>query len=166
MTEYLRRTDEHPDFDTYPSPELHPERPDLNRPELPPARARSEARGTRAAGAVGSAIGSAVSAVRHAPERLQDAGRRFGVIRGRRRERAAGTAREWRDAASERIENIRHVAGERAGEWRRTAEHRLVDVRERASRAVNDYPIQTILAAGAAGLVLGAVLRAWRSHGE
>ncbi len=78
-------------------------------------------------------------------------------------------------AAGDAAERLRRETTARSEEWRETAKARGAELRDRAiagyertraraERLGNDYPAQVVLVAAAAGLVLGAGLRVWRSN--
>ncbi len=109
-----------------------------------PARGSTTAspRLNEAAEAVGSAVGSAVEAVRNLPDRVQDVKERFGVIQGRAQKQAASAAEQWK--------------------WR--AKARVRSARLRTHEFAQEYPLHVIAGVAAAGFVLGFVLRIWRSR--
>jgi hypothetical protein len=88
--------------------------------------------------------------------------------------------RQWyqfdtQQAVGDAAETVRREAEARSREWRATAEVRSAELRDRAvagyertrARAEQlgrDYPAQVVLVAVAAGFVLGAGLRVWRSN--
>ncbi len=105
-------------------------------PEIAPANRKREA-----AESVGTAVGKAVVKVRELPRRVADMKQRFIVISGQRREDAVSSAGELRDNARQKVQQAR----------------------SRAEYLAHEYPLQFILAAGAAAFVLGFALRIWRS---
>jgi ElaB/YqjD/DUF883 family membrane-anchored ribosome-binding protein len=68
--------------------------------------------------------------------------------------------------AKESIESAKEGAREKFSNAKQQAQQKFGEARYRASRlrrrAVNDYPLQLILAAGIGGILAGAGLRAWR----
>jgi ElaB/YqjD/DUF883 family membrane-anchored ribosome-binding protein len=90
---------------------------------------------------VGTAVGKAVGKVRELPRQMAELKERFTVIRGRARESATSTAEEFRQ----------------------NARQRAYQARTRVEQVAHEYPLQFILAVGAAGFVLGFALRVWRS---
>jgi ElaB/YqjD/DUF883 family membrane-anchored ribosome-binding protein len=91
--------------------------------------------------AVGAAMGRAVGKVKDLPRRVSEMKERFTVIRGRGREEALS----------------------RADELKENAKQRVTDARTYAAYYSREYPLQFIAAVGAAGFVLGMILRMWRS---
>ncbi len=144
---------------------LHPSQPRMTEPEreLPeratpshlgriPAPAESP-RLNSAAETVGSALGTAVSSVRHLPDTLQDAKARFTVIRGRKKQDA-------KEVAQEAIGRMRETGAEMKDEARAS----LDQARTRAERLAHEYPLHVIAGAAGLGLLLGIGLRVWRDH--
>ena len=120
---------------------------------LPVGIERVSPRLNQTAESMGSALGAAVSRLRQVPNRLQDAKRRFTVIRGRKQQDA-------RAAADEAIERIREAGVEVKDKARLTVR----DARFRANQYAHHYPLQAIAAAAAFGLLMGVGLRLWRDH--
>jgi ElaB/YqjD/DUF883 family membrane-anchored ribosome-binding protein len=88
---------------------------------------------------VGNAVGKAVNKVRTLPRRVSSMKERFTVIRG------GGTE------------------GASPADMKETARQKIYEARSRARYYAHEYPIQFIASAGAAGFVLGFILRVWRS---
>ena len=135
MSQPVLRTPESPNFDTYPAPTPSADR------LLPEAHARDE-RLNDAAEQIGSNIGRAIRGVRQLPDQLLSLKERFTVIRGR-----------GRRVASEKAQDLKKAAGEQVQRTRR-----------RINGAVNEYPLQVILAAAGVAFLLGVGLRVWRSN--
>jgi len=121
-----------------------------------------------AAESVGSALGTAVSSVRHLPSTLQDAKARFTVIRGRKQ-------RDVQEAAGQTVNRIREasvkVKDEAIGRIREAsatvkdqAREGLEQARTRADNLAYDYPLEFIAGAATFGMLLGMGLRIWRDH--
>lgn len=104
-----------------------------------PAASDTSPRLRNTAESVGNAVGKAVSKVRGLPQRVSSMRDRFTVIRGGGKDSA--TTADMKETARQRIEE----AGSRARYY------------------AHEYPVQFIAAAGAAGFVLGIILRVWRS---
>src|SRR6185312_9773972 len=156
MAEAVPRSSDVPDFDTYPS---SPER------QLPERGTRDgRSRLHEPAIRAGSALGKAVAAIRNAQGRLRTAtGQSSGTISD-----VAGQARS-------RAEEIGQVAAQRTREWsetvrektfelRRQAQNGLYRARLESARATREYPVQVALGAGAAGFLLGVMLRIRRAY--
>lgn len=81
-----------------------------------------------------------------------------GTVRDKTRqwgEAASAAAEEWRQAAAERVQDIRSQA--RTGYYR---------ARLRANQVVREYPLHVVLTAGVVGFLLGVGIRIWRSNRE
>lgn len=138
------RTDDLPNFDTYPGPE-----------------SRQTAAGgstlESAAEQIGDTVGRALRAARELPDRadqlraeLRD---RFTVVRGGRGASLGDKASDLKDAAQEKLEQGK----ERATRLARQA-------RVRASRLADEQPLRIVLGVFIAGVIAGVALRLWRSH--
>jgi ElaB/YqjD/DUF883 family membrane-anchored ribosome-binding protein len=113
----------------------------------------------------GTIAGEAVALVRQVRHALGD--REGGGAVGRIRDlRASATDRvqELRRAAEGRAREWRRVAQEKAGNLREQARSRYEQARARAEQAGRDHPLQMVVAAGAAGFLLGAALRRRKAH--
>lgn len=110
-----------------------------------------------AAETVGSALGTAVTRVKHLPDRLQDAKSRFIVISGRKGRDVKQEVTEAADEAINRIRDVSSEVGDQAREGLRQA-------RTRAERLVHEFPLEFIASAAGFGVLLGIVLRIWRDH--
>ncbi len=106
----------------------------------------------RVGNAVGEAIGNLKSKVRSGMQVVSDRSRDAGETIG-----------DITDSAQERARELSQQARIRADEFRRTARRQLRNARVAANRAANEHPIETILAIGGVGLVVGFLLRIWRS---
>jgi len=96
------------------------------------------------------------------------AGNVFAVYRGIRRilkeqKQESGGLGAW---ARERAEEKRRAAVERIGEWRRAAWDKTAELRRRGQNRSREqeYPLHVVLAAGAVGLLFGAVLGVLKVH--
>lgn len=137
-----------PNFDTYPAPSPGPEGVPPER-QLETELPASNERLNRTAENVGTAVGTAVNAVRDLPDRLQDMKQRLKIVRG------AGEP--------SKADEIKVKAKEKADELKETAGRKIDEARSRATHLANQYPIQVILAAGAIAFAVGLILRLWRS---
>ena len=104
-------------------------------PEKPSPRLRGTAE------TVGSAVGKVMNTARDLPRRVAEMKERFTVIRGRTQENAASTAEDLKE----------------------TAKQKARQAQTRVQHYAHEYPLQFIGAVGAAGVVLGIILRVWRS---
>jgi len=104
---------------------------------------------------------------------LDESARKIGWAIGR----IIGTVEEIADRARERFSDAQEHIQEQISDAPDEARRKLDDASNNAQRtlrklryiaarlrhrAVKDYPVQTILAAGVAGVLVGAGLRAWR----
>lgn len=157
MAEAIPRSSDVPDFDTYPSS------PERQLPERGTRDGRSPLH--EPAIRAGSALGKAVVAIRS--------------VQGRLRTRAAGqssgTISDVAGQARSRAEEIGQVAAQRTREWSETVREKTFELRRQArnglyrarlesARATRDYPVQVALGAGAAGFLLGVMLRIRRAY--
>src|SRR3954463_5071722 len=120
-------------------PRLDPERelPEHATPSslgrFPVGPERVNPRLNNAAENMGVALGTAVLRLRAVPNRLQDAKRRFTVIRGRKQQDA-------REVADEAIERIRDASAEMKTKARLT----FRDARFRGNEYAHRYPLEAI----------------------
>jgi ElaB/YqjD/DUF883 family membrane-anchored ribosome-binding protein len=106
---------------------------------------------------------------------LHESARRLGRALGR----IIGTIEEIRDRAAERFKDARHDVQEQMTDVPEEARRSLENARVKAQRTINnlrydairlrhravqEYPLQVILAAGALGILAGAGLRMWREN--
>jgi ElaB/YqjD/DUF883 family membrane-anchored ribosome-binding protein len=137
---------------------------DPNR-ELPPGK--SSPRLNRAAEGLGGTLGKVVnrardlsnqgeqtaSSVKHAAKtKLRDVKQEASETLDAVQQSASAGFRQAIEQVSESAENVRF-----------TANHGARRARERAQHIVREYPLQVIAASAAFGLVVGVLLRIWRS---
>ena len=157
------RTEDFPDFDTYPGAESSPARGErllVVASDVVPG-AESDERDSRlheAAEQIGSTLGRAVRAVQNLPDTMDqartDLSDRLSVIRGgAEREDVAGKVDQVKDLARERLEEVR-----------RRALALTRDARARARHMVDEQPLVVLLGIFVGTFALGAALRIWRSH--
>ena len=139
MADPLKSEDIYIDPDLAPVPPALPGTPP-SFGELPPAPSRLN----NTAGSLGSSVGTAV-------RRLRVVRRRTDVVSPATDE-SSGTMDELKDAAQEHIQD-----------WRDSSRRAIHEFRHHVHRLRYEYPLQTILAFGAVGFVVGAILRTWRS---
>ncbi len=137
------RTDDFPEFDTYPSPE-----------------SQEDAGGSSpqsAAEQLGSTVGRAMRVARELPQRVDqmrvDLRHRMTVIRGGASSSLANKASELKEAAQQKLEDGK----QRAVELARQA-------RERAARITDERPLQVLLGIFAAGFIAGVAFRLRRNR--
>lgn len=159
------RTEETPNFDTYPGPESPATNPAAYVPAGRSAAPANDNRITHAAEQIGSAMGRAVSVARDMPQKIGGELRgRFQVISGQARQRGARSYEELKSAAGEGIDRVKDVAGPKVNQLGTRATEKMHLARNRAERIARDRPVEVILGAFGAAIVLGTALRIWRSN--
>lgn len=117
----------------------------------------------RLAAEVGTIAGQAVALVRQVRETVGERESWKNGI-GDLRASAKNRVQELRRSAEEHAQEWRRLALEKTAELRRQARSRFEEARGRAEQAGRDYPLQTVVAAGAAGFLLGIALRKRKAH--
>jgi ElaB/YqjD/DUF883 family membrane-anchored ribosome-binding protein len=112
---------------------------------------------TSAAQQLGSAMGGALG---NLSSRVRSGLR---VVAGRSKD-AGDALGEMTDTAQERAKELSQQAGIRMDEFRRTAYQRIRSARVALRRTIDERPLESILAIGGMALVIGFVLRVWRSN--
>jgi ElaB/YqjD/DUF883 family membrane-anchored ribosome-binding protein len=168
---------------------MHPTQPLITDPErelpenatpsslghIPTEPEHSNPRLNSAAESIGSALGTAVTGVRHLPNRVEDAKRRFTLIRGRKgqdvKEKMNNAVERAKESSEELLDKARVSGGELLDKARVTGEDlkqqaqvRLEQAQNRAQFYGREYPLQVIGTAAAFGMLMGIVLRIWRDH--
>ncbi len=117
---------------------------------------------------VGALAGQTVALLRDVRKRLQAPGQprddRLSELGAAARAKTLTRIDEIRRQAGEHAEKWRQAALEKTAELRRQARSRYDETRARAQEVARDYPLHVVLAAGAAGFLLGAMLRTWRAN--
>ena len=138
------RTDDFPEFDTYPG---------LESPETPVSGRTLHSTAQQ----IGSTMGRAVRAARELPERVDqlrvDLRDRVVVMPGRGPSAVEEKASQLKEAAQRKLE----AGKQRAAEMARMA-------RTRARRIADEQPLHVLLGVFAAGLIAGVMLRLWRNR--
>ena len=111
---------------------------------------------------VGTIAGQAVALVRKVRETAGREEWKGGI--SDLRASAKGRVQQLRRSAEEHAEEWRRLAVEKTEELRRQARTRYQQARGRAEQVGHDYPLQTVLAAAAAGFLLGIALRLRKAH--
>jgi len=117
----------------------------------------------RLAEEVGTIAGQAVALVRQVRGTLGE------------RKRWKSGIDDFRASAKDRVQELRRSAEAHAEEWRRLALEKTEELRKqartryqhtrvRAEQISRDHPLQTVIAAGATGFLLGIALRRKKAH--
>ena len=159
MTAPLYNSSDVPSFDTYPS----------NQPERLPASGASGGSGLiHRAEQIGTALGSAVSNLRQARLRLQELRDQTAEAAVTRINELAGTTKakiqKFGQTAATRASELSDAVAQKAAHLGDTTKVQYFRARRRANQAVRDYPIHTVVAAGAVGILLGIGIRLWRAN--
>lgn len=85
-------------------------------------------------------------------------------IADRARERFSDAQEHIQEQISDAPDEARRQLGDASNNAQRTLRKLRYNAVRLRHRAVKDYPVQTILAAGVAGVLVGAGLRAWREN--
>jgi ElaB/YqjD/DUF883 family membrane-anchored ribosome-binding protein len=117
----------------------------------------------RLAGDIGAIAGQAVALVRQVRETVGERKRWKSGIDDLRTS-AKGRVQELRRSAEAHAQEWRRLALEKTEELKKQARARYEQTRGRAEQIGRDYPVQTVLAAGAAGFLLGVALRRRKAH--
>jgi ElaB/YqjD/DUF883 family membrane-anchored ribosome-binding protein len=178
MAERIYRSSDIPDLDTYPSapPDRQAGWTDVERSSVERSSVDRPSLEQRAA-ELGAAAGKIVFIVRQTKERVEKLAHQ-GPIRDRvtglaenakvraehLRQVAAARAQEWTHAAQARTTELGRQASEKTADLARQAKSRYFQARDRANQTVREYPVHTVLAAGAVGFLLGVGLRIRRTR--
>lgn len=125
---------------------------------------------------IGTAVGSTVREMKS----------RFRVVKGGAQESISSTTEDLKQRAGETVEQVKQRASEAVQQASSKASEVLDAAKQRASAAMDtartkvsdsmqaarnraaylrdEYPLQVVMGAAAAGFVLGVVLRIWRSN--
>jgi ElaB/YqjD/DUF883 family membrane-anchored ribosome-binding protein len=167
MAESMHNSSDIPNFDTYPS--TPPDRLlDTKSAERSPLEER--------AAELGAAAGRIAVILRQTKENVENLAHHGIYDRVTNlAENAKVRTEELRRTAAARVQEIAHAAQDKATELGIQARDKSVELgkqartnyyraRLRANQTVREYPVQTALAAGAAGLLVGIALRIGRAR--
>ena len=176
MAESVHKSSDIPNFDTYPatpSDELIEykglERPLIDRPSI--ERSSLEER----AAELGAAAGRIALIMRQTKENVENMAQHGIYDRVSRlaenakirteslRRRAGARVQELTHAAQDKAAELSQQAREKTTELGRQARSQYYRTRLKANQTVREYPVETALAAGAAGFLLGVALRIRRA---
>ena len=167
MAEGMHNSSDIPNFDTYPStpPDRMLDTKSVGRSSLEERAAELGA----AAGRIALILRQTKANVEHLAQRgIYDRVTNLA-------ENAMGKTEELRRTAAARAQELAHAAQDKASELGIQARDKSVELgrqartnyyraRLRAKQTVREYPVQTALAAGAAGLLVGIALRVGRAR--
>jgi ElaB/YqjD/DUF883 family membrane-anchored ribosome-binding protein len=167
MAESMHNSSDIPNFDTYPSTP-----PDRLLDTKSVGRSSLEER----AAELGAAAGRIALILRQTKENVENLAQHGIYDRVTNlAENAMAKTEELRRTATARVQEIAHAAQDKASELGIQARDKSVELgrqartnyyraRLRANQTVREYPVQTALAAGAAGLLVGIALRIGRAR--
>ena len=167
MAESMHNSSDIPNFDTYPSTP-----PDRLLDTKSVGRSSLEER----AAELGAAAGRIALILRQTKENVENLAQHeiYDRVTNLAETAKARTEQMRRDATA-RVQEIAHAAQDKAAELGIQARDKSVELgrqartnyyraRLRANQTVREYPVQTALAAGAAGLLVGIALRIGRAR--
>jgi ElaB/YqjD/DUF883 family membrane-anchored ribosome-binding protein len=167
MAEGMHSSSDIPNYDTYPSTP-----PDRLLDTKSVGRSSLEER----AAELGAAAGRVALILRQTKENVENLAQHGIYDRVTNlTENAKVRTEELRRTATARVQEIAHAAQDKAAEVGNQAREKTAELgrqvrtnyyraRLRANQTVREYPVQTALAAGAAGLLLGIALRIGRAR--
>ena len=167
MAESMHNSSDIPNFDTYPStpPERLLDTKSVGRSSLEERAAE-----------LGAAAGRIALILRQTKENVEQLAQHGIYDRVTNlAENAMAKTEELRRMATARAQELSHAAQDKAAEIGNQAREKTVELgrqaknnyfraRLRANQTVREYPVQTALAAGAAGLLVGIALRIGRAR--
>jgi ElaB/YqjD/DUF883 family membrane-anchored ribosome-binding protein len=167
MPESMHNSSDIPNFDTHPSTP-----PDRLLDTKSVGRSSLEER----AAELGAAAGRIALILRQTKENMEDLAQHeiYDRVTNLAETAKARTEQMRRDATA-RVQEIAHAAQDKAAELRNQAREKTVELgrqaknnyyqaRLRAKQTVREYPVETALAAGAVGILVGVALRIGRAR--
>ncbi len=167
MAESMPNSSDIPNFDTYPSTP-----PDRLLDTKSAERSSLEER----AAELGAAAGRIALILRQSKENVENLAQHEIYDRVTNlAETAKARTEQMRRDASVRVQEIAHAAQHKAAELRNQAREKTVELgrqaknnyyraRLKANQTVREYPVETALAAGAVGILVGVALRIGRAR--
>lgn len=182
MAERVHKSSDIPNFDTYPSAPSDEvidyksvESPSMDRTSnATPSLNRSSLE--QRAAELGAAAGKIALIMRQTKENVENLGQHAVYDRVSRlaetakirtenlRRRAGARVQELSHAAQEKAAELSNQAKEKTVELGRQARNNYYQARLKAKQTVREHPVETALAAGAAGLLVGVALRIGRAR--
>lgn len=138
-----------------PLPPALPETPPGELHQKPFVVGEGETPTERVGNAVGEAIGNLSSRVRSGLRAMSGKSREAGEAIG-----------SITDTAQERARELSQEAAIRVDEFRQNTYRRIRQARAAGRRAVNEHPLESLVAIGGMALMVGCLLRIWRSNGD
>jgi ElaB/YqjD/DUF883 family membrane-anchored ribosome-binding protein len=166
MAERMHNSSDVPNFDTYPS--TPPDR-------LLDAKSLTRSSLEERAAELGAAAGRIALILRQTKENVENLAQHEIYDRVTNlAENAKARTEQVRRMAANRVQEVAHAAQDKAAELGDQARERTVELgrlaranyfrtRLKAKQTVREYPVQTALAAGAVGLLVGVALRIGRA---
>ncbi|HEY2116697.1 MAG TPA: hypothetical protein VGJ51_16495 [Candidatus Angelobacter sp.] len=167
MAERIPNTSDIPNFDTYPS--VPPER-------LLDTRSAERSSLEQRAAELGAAAGRIALIMRETKENVEHLAQHGIYDRVKRlaenarirtesvRQRAGARVQELTHAAQNKAAELGNQAREKTVELGRQARNNYYRTRIKANQTVREYPVETALAAGAVGVLIGVALRIGRAR--
>ena len=167
MAESMHNSSDVPNFDTYPS--TPPDR-------LLDTRSAERSSLEERAAKLGAAAGRIALILRQTKENVENLAQHEIYDRVTNlAENAKARTEQMRRDASLRVQEIAHAAQDKAAELGNQAREKTVELgrqaknnyfraRLKANQTVREYPVETALAAGAVGLLVGVALRIGRAR--
>lgn len=130
------------------------------------------ARLNRTAESIGTALGSTVVKMRSGLSLVQSREREIARDLSQRISQQTETlsaavverAEQFGDVAEEKASQLYDVAQQRWNDLNQAARNAVLDARKKATQLRDEHPLELIAAFAAAGFVLGAALKVWRSN--
>jgi ElaB/YqjD/DUF883 family membrane-anchored ribosome-binding protein len=167
MAESMHNSSDIPNFDTYPSTP-----PDRLLDSKSAERSSLEAR----AAELGAAAGKIALIMRQTKESMENLAQHEIYHRvSNLAENARARAEQMRRDATARVQEIAHAAQDKAAELGNQAREKTAELgrqarnnyyraRMKANQTVREHPVETALAAGAVGILIGVALRIGRAR--
>jgi ElaB/YqjD/DUF883 family membrane-anchored ribosome-binding protein len=167
MAERMHNSSDIPNFDTYPS--TPPDR-------LLDTRSAEKSSLEERAAELGAAAGRIALILRQTKENVENLAQHEIYDRViNLAENAKARAEQMRRDAAVRVEEIAHAAQDKAAEIGIQAKEKTAELgrqarinyfraRQKAKQTVREYPVETALAAGAVGILIGVALRIGRAR--
>lgn len=172
MAESMHNSSDIPNFDTYPATPSDEvidykgvERPSMERSALEQRAAELGAAAGRVAAIMRQTRDSVESLARHSIyDRVAALAENARIRTQSLRRRAGVRVQEITQTAQDKAAELGNQAREKTAELGRQARNNYYQARLKAKQTVRKYPVETALAAGAVGLLVGVALRIGRAR--